>query len=86
MEEAQLREIVACLADAGEHDIYVVNYRGPDRDYRGRAIAFVFDGRAKDTASRGGLRHDDTPGELVGGTSERAQQLPTPVVVRVNQP
>ena len=63
-------EIVACRADAGEHDIYVVNYRGPDRDYRGREIAFVFDGRDKDVASRGGLRIDDTPGELVGGTTE----------------
>ena len=63
-------EIVACLADFGEHDIYVVNYNGPDRDYRGREIAFVFDGRDKDTASRGGQRVDDTPGELGGGTTE----------------
>lgn len=43
-------EIVTCKADAGEHGIYVVNYRGPDRDYRGREIAFVFDGRDKDAA------------------------------------
>ena len=63
-------EIVACLADFGEHDIYVVNYYGPDRDYRGREIAFVFDGREKDAPSRGGQREDDTPGELVGGTTE----------------
>jgi len=63
-------EIVACLADFGEHDIYVVNYRGPDRDYRHREIAFVFDGRDKDAPSRGGLRTDDTPGEIVGGTTE----------------
>ena len=63
-------EIVACLADFGEHDIYVVNYYGPDRDYRGREIAFVFDGREKDAPSRRGQREDDTPGELVGGTTE----------------
>ena len=63
-------EIVACLADFGEHDIYVVNYFGPDRDYRGREIAFVFDGRDKDAPSRRGLRQDDTPGQLVGGTTE----------------
>ncbi|MDB3935320.1 hypothetical protein N9383_01195 [Granulosicoccus sp.] len=62
--------IAACRADAGEHDIYVVNYRGVDRDYRGREIAFVFDGRDKDTASRGGERVDDTPGVLGGGTTE----------------
>lgn len=63
-------EIVACLADFGEHDIYVVNYRGPDRDYRGREIAFVFDGRDKDAAGRNGQRLDDTPGVPVGGTTE----------------
>lgn len=63
-------EVVACLADFGEHDIYVVNYRGPDRDYRGREIAFVFDGREKDSPFRGGQRKDDTPGEIVGGTTE----------------
>jgi choice-of-anchor B domain-containing protein len=62
--------IVACRADAGEHDIYVVNYNGPDKDYRGREIAFVFDGRDKDAPSRRGTRTDDTPGELVGGTTE----------------
>ncbi len=63
-------DIVTCLADHGEHDIYVVNYDGPDKDYRGREIAFVFDGRDKDADSRGGLREDDTPGERVGGTTE----------------
>ncbi len=63
-------EIVAYLADFGEHDIYVVNYRGPDRDYKGREIAFVFDGRDKDAPSRRGLREDDTPGAIVGGTTE----------------
>ena len=63
-------EIVACRADAGEHDIYVVNYHGPDKDYRGHEIAFVFDGRDKDTASRRGMREDDTPGVIVGGTTE----------------
>ncbi len=63
-------EIVSCLADFGEHDVYVVNYKGPDRDYRGREIAFVFDGREKDAPSRGGMREDDTPNKLVGGTTE----------------
>lgn len=63
-------EITACLADFGEHDIYVVNYHGPDKDYRGREIAFVFDGRDKDAPSRRGLRQDDTPGQIVGGTTE----------------
>ena len=63
-------EIAACRADAGEHDIYVVNYRGADKDYRDREIAFVFDGRDKDATSRRGLRSDDTPGSLVGGTTE----------------
>ncbi len=62
--------VVACLADFGEHDIYVVNYQGPDRDYKGREIAFVFDGRDRDMVTRGGGRVDDTPGELVGGTTE----------------
>lgn len=63
-------EIVACIADAGEHDFYVVNYNGPDKDYRGREIAFVFDGRDRDTESRRGQRSDDTPGALGGGTTE----------------
>ncbi len=62
--------IVTCLADFGEHDIYVVNYNGPDKDYKGREIAFVFDGRDKDAPSRLGMRQDDTPGEIVGGTTE----------------
>ncbi|MGI9301582.1 MAG: choice-of-anchor B family protein [Gammaproteobacteria bacterium] len=63
-------DIVRCLADFGEHDAYVVNYRGPDRDYRGREIAFIFDGRDKDAPSRRGMRQDDTPGEIVGGATE----------------
>lgn len=62
--------IAACLADAGEHDFYVVNYHGPDKDYASREIAFVFDGRDKDTASRRGSRTDNTPGELIGGDTE----------------
>ncbi len=62
--------VVACRADAAEHDFYVVNYNGPDRDYRGREIAFVFDGRDRDVASRRGQRQDDTPGRLVGGMTE----------------
>lgn len=61
-------EVAACLADAGEHDFYVVNYRGPDRDYRGREIAFVFDGRDRD--ARTGTRPDSTPGRIEGGMTE----------------
>lgn len=62
--------VVACRADAGEHDFYVVKYRGPDRDYRGREIAFVFDGRDKDALGREGQRPDDTPDVPVGGATE----------------
>jgi choice-of-anchor B domain-containing protein len=40
--------VVACIEDAGEHDMYVVNYNGPDADYQGREIAFVFDGRDRE--------------------------------------
>ena len=62
--------IAACIADAAEHDFYVVSYNGVDKDYKGREIAFVFDGRDKDAPSRLGQRQDDTPGEIVGGTTE----------------
>ena len=62
--------VVACRADAGEHDFYVVKYRGPDEDYVGREIAFVFDGRDKDADGRDGLRMDDTPQVPVGGATE----------------
>ena len=62
--------IAACLADRGEHDFYVVNYKGPDYDYWGREIAFVFDGRDKDAAGRNGMRTDATPGVPVGGETE----------------
>ena len=60
--------IAACVADAGEHDFYVVNYRGPDKDYRNREIAFVFDGRDRD--ARTGSRPDSTPGQTIGGMTE----------------
>ena len=63
-------EVAACLADRGEHDAYVVNYRGRDRDYYGHEIAFIFDGRDKDAAGRNGQRVDDTPGVPVGGATE----------------
>jgi choice-of-anchor B domain-containing protein len=43
--------VVACLPNTGEHDIYVVNYKGPDMDYRHREIAFVFDGRERNPAT-----------------------------------
>ena len=60
--------IAACVADAGEHDFYVVNYRGQDKDYRNREIAFVFDGRDRD--ARTGSRPDSTPGQTIGGMTE----------------
>lgn len=60
--------VAACVADNGEHDFYAVNYNGPDQDYRGREIAFVFDGRDRD--GRTGSRPDSTPGEIVGGMTE----------------
>lgn len=47
--------VVACVPNAGEHDFYVVNYTGPDTDYRGREIAFVFDGRDRTGAAIGGF-------------------------------
>ena len=62
--------IAACRADAGEHDFYVVNYHGPDREHNGKEIAFVFDGRDKDAAGRNGQRVDATPGEPVAGGTE----------------
>ncbi len=62
--------IARCVADAAEHDFYVVNYNGVDKDYKGREIAFVFDGRDKDAPSRRGQRTDDTPDVLGGGTTE----------------
>jgi choice-of-anchor B domain-containing protein len=47
--------VVACLENVGEHDFYVVNYTGPDADYQGREIAFIFDGRDKTGAAIGGF-------------------------------
>jgi choice-of-anchor B domain-containing protein len=47
--------VVACLPNVGEHDFYVVNYTGPDADYQGREIAFVFDGRDRTDAAIGGF-------------------------------
>jgi choice-of-anchor B domain-containing protein len=40
--------VAACIANAGESDFFVVNYTGPDPDYGGREIAFVFDGRDRE--------------------------------------
>ncbi len=40
--------VAACIEDAGEHDFHVVNYAGPDSDYQGREILFVFDGRDRE--------------------------------------
>jgi choice-of-anchor B domain-containing protein len=47
--------VAACLPNVGEHDFYVVNYTGPDADYQGREIAFVFDGRDRTGAAIGGF-------------------------------
>jgi choice-of-anchor B domain-containing protein len=47
--------VAACLANAGEHDFYVVNYIGPDSDHTGKEIAFVFDGRDRTGAAIGGF-------------------------------
>jgi choice-of-anchor B domain-containing protein len=47
--------VAACLANVGEHDFYVVNYSGPDPDYQGHEIAFVFDGRDRTGAAIGGF-------------------------------
>ncbi len=41
-------KVVACLPDVGEHDFYVINYTGPDKDYENKEIAFVFDGRDRE--------------------------------------
>ncbi len=43
----------ACVENAGEHDFYVVNYTGPDADYQGHEIAFVFDGRDREGQAMG---------------------------------
>ncbi len=45
--------VAACIADAGEHDFYVTNYNGPDTDYQGQEIAFVFDGRDREGQAMG---------------------------------
>ena len=37
--------VAACISGVAEHDVFIVNdYDGPDPDYQGRDIAFVFDG------------------------------------------
>ncbi|MDH3247446.1 MAG: choice-of-anchor B family protein [Acidimicrobiia bacterium] len=37
--------VAACIPNTAEHDVFVVNdYDGPDSDYQGRDIAFIFDG------------------------------------------
>jgi choice-of-anchor B domain-containing protein len=55
-------DVVACVDDAGEHDFYVVNYTGPDPDYQGREIAFVFDGRDREGQA------EDPPNPVGGKT------------------
>jgi choice-of-anchor B domain-containing protein len=54
-------QVAACLPDIGEHDFYPVIYNGPDEDYQGREILFVFDGRD---------REGQAAGNPVGGKTE----------------
>jgi choice-of-anchor B domain-containing protein len=56
-------DVVACVPNKGEHDFYPVVYDGPDPDYQGREILFVFDGR-----DREGQAAD--PPNPVGGKTE----------------
>jgi choice-of-anchor B domain-containing protein len=48
-------DVVACLPNVGEHDFYPVVYDGPDEDYQGREIVFVFDGRDRTGSAIGGF-------------------------------
>ena len=54
-------QVAACLPNIGEHDFFPVNYNGPDEDYQGREILFVFDGRD---------REGQALGNPVGGKTE----------------
>lgn len=54
-------DVAACVPNVGEHDFYPVVYDGPDEDYRGREILFVFDGRD---------REGQAVGNPVGGLTE----------------
>jgi choice-of-anchor B domain-containing protein len=54
-------EVAACIPDVGEHDFFPVVYNGPDEDYQGREILFVFDGRD---------REGQAAGNPVGGKTE----------------
>ncbi|MDH3377667.1 MAG: choice-of-anchor B family protein [Gammaproteobacteria bacterium] len=54
--------VVACIENAGEHDFHVVNYTGPDADYVGREILFVFDGRDREGQA------EDPPNPVGGKT------------------
>ena len=45
--------VAACVDDAGEHDFHAVNYSGPDDDYLGQEILFVFDGRDREGQALG---------------------------------
>ena len=51
---------VACRADVGEHDFYPIVYNGPDEEFQGREILFVFDGRDR----------VNPVGEKIGGFTE----------------
>jgi choice-of-anchor B domain-containing protein len=53
-------DVAACMPGVGEHDFYPVIYSGPDPDYQGREILFVFDGRDR----------DPPVGEKIGGFTE----------------
>lgn len=54
-------QVAACLPNIGEHDFFPVIYNGPDEDYQGREILFVFDGRD---------REGQALGNPVGGKTE----------------
>ena len=45
--------VAACIEDAGEHDATPVVYTGPDADYQGHEIVFVFDGRDREGQASG---------------------------------
>jgi choice-of-anchor B domain-containing protein len=53
-------EVAACVPNKGEHEFYAVNYTGPDADHQGKEIAFVFDGRDRNTPV----------GQKIGGFTE----------------
>lgn len=53
-------DVAACVPNKGEHEFYTVNYTGPDPDHQGKEIAFVFDGRDRESPE----------GQKIGGFTE----------------